>query len=285
MNQKQQDNIEETTNLVMETQMDPPPESVRSTYKGSGKLNGKIAIITGGDSGIGQSVSIYFAKEGADIAICYLSKESASAQKTKQLIEAEGRKCLLLPGDLGNEAHCQEVVKKVMDHYGKIDILVNNAGIQHLQDSILDISSAQLEKTFQTNFFSYFYMAKAVLPHLHKGSSIINTSSLTAYEGNAKLIDYSASKGAIAAFTRSLALSLASREIRVNSVAPGPIWTPLITTTNTPEAVAVFGKTQPMERAGQPAEVAPAYVYLASEDASYVTGQTLHVNGGGIVNG
>lgn len=284
---KQDNNKKLTQHLQkpgMEASMDPPPESVEPSYKGSGKLTGKVAIITGGDSGIGKSVAIYFAKEGADVAICYL-EENGDAQKTKELIEKEGRKCLLLPGDLGYEQHCYHVVQKVVNHFGKINILVNNAGEQHPKDSILDIPAEQMERTFRTNFYSYFYMAKAVLPHLEKGDNIINTSSLTAYEGNATLIDYSATKGAISSFTRSLALSLAPKGIRVNSVAPGPIWTPLVRSTFSEEKLSTFGETQPLRRAGQPAELAPAYVYLASKDASYVTGQTIHVNGGGIVNG
>lgn len=267
-----------------ETEMDPQPESVNPSYKGSGKLEGKKAIITGGDSGIGRSVAIYFAKEGADVAICYLD-EDEDAQKTKELVEKEGRNCLLLAGDLGTEEQCKATVQKVIGEFGGIDILVNNAAEQHPQKSILDISADQMEKTFRTNFFSYFFMAKQVLPHLKKGSSIINTASITAYAGNPGLIDYSSTKGAIVSFTRSLAMSLAKDGIRVNGVAPGPIWTPLIPSTFSEEHVGTFGSTQPLGRPGQPCELAPAYVYLASEDSSYVSGQMIHVNGGEVVNG
>jgi NAD(P)-dependent dehydrogenase (short-subunit alcohol dehydrogenase family) len=267
-----------------EPEMKPEPKSVDENYQGSGKLGGKVALITGGDSGIGKSVAIYFAKEGADIAIVYL-EESNDAQTTKELIEAEGRKCLLIAGDVGSEVFCEEAAKKTLDEFGKIDILVNNAAEQHPQKSLLDISSDQLEKTFRTNIFSMFHLTKAVLPHLKKGSTIINTSSITAYKGHETLIDYSATKGAIVTFTRSLAMSLASQGIRVNSVAPGPIWTPLIPSTFSSEEVAKFGTNAPMGRAGQPFELAPAYVYLASDDSTYVSGQTIHVNGGTIVNG
>ncbi|MED3562112.1 SDR family oxidoreductase [Bacillus xiapuensis] len=268
----------------VEGKMNPRPVSVESNYQASGKLTGKIAIITGGDSGIGKSVAIYFAKEGADVAIVYL-EEHQDAEETKQLIEAEGRRCLLFSGDVGSEDYCKDVVNKTIDTFGKIDILVNNAAEQHPQKSLLNITAAQLEKTFRTNIFSYFHMAKMVLPHLKKGATIINTASITAYKGNEQLLDYSATKGAIVSFTRSLALSLASQGIRVNGVAPGPIWTPLIPSTFTADQVAVFGSTTPMGRAGQPYELAPSYVFLASDDSSYISGQIIHVNGGEIVNG
>ncbi|CAM3658530.1 SDR family oxidoreductase [Mesobacillus zeae] len=267
-----------------ETEMQPEPKNVADYYKGAGKLDGKVALITGGDSGIGKSVAIYFAKEGADVAIVYLD-ESSDAKETMLLVEAEGRSCLLMSGDLGNEQFCKDVTEKTLEHFGKIDILVNNAAEQHPQESILDISAEQLEKTFRTNIFSMFHLTKAVLPHLEKGSTIINTSSITAYKGNPKLIDYSATKGAIVTFTRSLAMSLASKGIRVNSVAPGPIWTPLIPSTFDSEEVSKFGTDTPFGRAGQPFELAPAYVYLASDDSTYVSGQTIHVNGGTVVNG
>ncbi|MFZ7945246.1 MULTISPECIES: SDR family oxidoreductase [Bacillaceae] len=268
----------------VESEMNPRPISVDPNYKAGGKLTGKTAIITGGDSGIGKSVAIYFAKEGADVAIVYL-EEQQDAEETKQLIEAEGRRCLLFAGDIGDEDFCKEIVNKTIDQFTKLDILVNNAAEQHPQQSLLNITSAQLEKTFRTNIFSYFYMTKMVLPYLQKGASIINTASITAYEGNEQLLDYSATKGAIVSFTRSLAKSLASQEIRVNGVAPGPIWTPLIPSTFTTDKVATFGSTTPMGRAGQPSELAPAYVFLASDDSSYVSGQMIHVNGGTIVNG
>jgi NAD(P)-dependent dehydrogenase (short-subunit alcohol dehydrogenase family) len=268
----------------IESEMNPLPKSYIPSYKGSEKLGGKTAIITGGDSGIGKAVAIYFAKEGANVAICYLN-EDGDARNTTELIQKEGRECLLIPGDIGNEQHCNNAVKQVVDHFGKLDILVNNAAEQHPQKSILSITAEQLQKTFQTNVFSNFYMIKASLPYLQNGSTIINTASITAYKGNEQLIDYSATKGAIVSFTRSLALSLAPKGIRVNGVAPGPIWTPLIPSTFPEEQVETFGGNVPLARPGQPYELAPAYVYLASEDSSYVTGQMMHINGGSIVNG
>ncbi|MBS4213757.1 SDR family oxidoreductase [Neobacillus rhizophilus] len=267
-----------------ESEMNPKPISIDSNYKPAGKLSGKTAIITGGDSGIGKSVAIYFAKEGADVAIVYL-EEHQDAEETKGIIEAEGRRCLLFSGDIGNEDYCKEVVKKTIDEFGRLDILVNNAAEQHPQPSILNITSAQLEKTFRTNIFSYFYMTKMALPFLKKGASIINTASITAYHGNEQLLDYSATKGAIVTYTRSLSLSLAKQGIRVNGVAPGPIWTPLIPSTFTADQVATFGSDTPMGRAGQPYELAASYVFLASEDSSYMSGQMIHVNGGTIING
>ncbi|WP_419883406.1 SDR family oxidoreductase [Peribacillus sp. B-H-3] len=267
-----------------ETKMTPNPESVNSEYKGSGKLKGKTAIITGGDSGIGKSVSIYFAKEGANVVIAYLD-ENEDAQTTKQLVEKEGVKCVLLNGDIGEESFCQEVARVAADQFGSIDILVNNAGEQHVQENFLDISAEQLERTFKTNIFSMFHLTKAAIPHMKKGSSIINTASITAYQGNPKLIDYSSTKGAIVAFTRALSNSIVKDGIRVNGVAPGPIWTPLIPASFSEEDVQKFGTDSPMGRAGQPEELAPAYVYLASDDSSYVSGQIIHVNGGSVVNG
>jgi NAD(P)-dependent dehydrogenase (short-subunit alcohol dehydrogenase family) len=268
----------------LESQMNPKPKSIDSTYKGNAKLKDKVAIITGGDSGIGKSVAIYFAKEGANVVVAYLN-EHEDAQETQKFIEKEGVKCLLLPGDIGQEAFCQEVVTKAIEAFGKIDIIVNNAAEQHPQTSIENITAEQLQKTFQTNVFSYFFLTKAALPHLKSGSSIINTASITAYKGNEKLLDYSATKGAIVTFTRSLSQQLAGKGIRVNGVAPGPIWTPLIPSTFTSDEVATFGANTPMKRPGQPCELAPSYVFLACEDSSYMTGQMLHVNGGSIVNG
>ena len=248
------------------------------------KLSGKVALITGGDSGIGQAVAVAFAKEGADIAIVYL-KEHSDAKETKRLVEKEGRKCLLLPGDVGEEKFCKSVVKAVIDFFGRLDILVNNAAEQHPQDSIEKISEKQLEKTFRTNIFSYFFMVKASLKYLKKEAGvIINTTSVTAYRGSERLLDYSSTKGAIVAFTRSLSLSLVEQGVRVNGVAPGPIWTPLIASTFSPKKIETFGSDVPMKRAGEPAEVASCFVFLASADSSYMTGQILHPNGGEIVN-
>lgn len=267
-----------------EAPMQPEPQTVDPNYKGSDKLKGKVVLITGGDSGIGKSAAIYFAKEGASVAIVYL-EEHEDAEKTKEAIQAEGQDCLLISGDLGSETFCKDAVRKTLDEFGQIDVLVNNAAEQHPQKSLLDITAEQLEKTFRTNIFSFFHLTKAVLPHLKKGSSIINTTSITAYEGNEQLIDYSSTKGAIVSFTRSLAKSLAGQGIRVNGVAPGPIWTPLIPSTFTADKVSKFGSNTPIGRAGQPYELAPAYVYLAGDDSSYVSGQMIHVNGGTIVNG
>lgn len=264
--------------------MDPKPIYEDDKYKAAGKLKDKVAIITGGDSGIGGAVAIHYALEGADVAVMYLD-EHEDAKNIKKRVEEIGRKCLLISGDIGDEEFCKDAVKKVIDEYDRIDILVNNAGEQHPKKSILDISTEQLERTFKTNVFSMFHMVKAVLPHLKAGSTIINTSSITAYEGSAGLLDYSATKGAITTFTRSLSQSLMDKNIRVNAVAPGPIWTPLIPSSFGKNHVAGFGDDQPMKRPGQPVELAPAYVFLASEDSSYISGQMIHVNGGAVVNG
>ncbi len=267
-----------------ETEMVPRPVSEDDAYQGSNKLKNKVAIITGGDSGIGKAVAIHYAKEGANVVIVYL-EEHEDAKETKRQIEEEEQECLLLSGDIGNEEFCKEIVKKTIDTFGQLDILVNNAAEQHPQKNILNITAEQLEKTFRTNIFSYFYLTKAALPHLKQGSSIINTASITAYKGNEQLIDYSSTKGAVVSFTRSLSLQLIGKGIRVNGVAPGPIWTPLIPSTFTSDQVAKFGSTTPMKRPGQPEELAPSYIFLASDDASYMSGQILHVNGGEIVNG
>ncbi|BET17011.1 SDR family oxidoreductase [Bacillus velezensis] len=262
--------------------MDPRP--VFDKPKAAKKLEGKTAIITGGDSGIGRAVSVLFAKEGANVVIVYFD-EHQDAEETKQYVEKEGAKCLLIAGDVGDEAFCNDVIRQAGQAFPSIDILVNNAGEQHVQPGIEKITSHQLFRTFQTNIFSMFYLTKAALPHLKRGSSIINTASITAYKGHKTLIDYSATKGAIVTFTRSLSQSLVTQGIRVNAVAPGPIWTPLIPASFSAKEVEVFGSDVPMQRPGEPVEVAPSYLYLASDDSSYVTGQTIHVNGGTIVNG
>ncbi|MGG2987663.1 SDR family oxidoreductase [Geobacillus stearothermophilus] len=268
----------------LQTEMNPQPVTIKDTYKGSGKLKNKTAIISGGDSGIGRAVAVHFAKEGADVAIIYLN-EHEDAEETKRLVEQEGRQCLAMAGDIGDEEFCKEAVKQTIEAFGKLDIVVNNAAEQHPQPNFLNITAAQLEKTFRTNVFGCFFLTKAALPHLKSGSAIINTASITAYEGNEQLIDYSATKGAIVAFTRSLAKALVGQGIRVNGVAPGPIWTPLIPSTFKSEQVATFGANTPMKRPGQPSEVAPCYVFLASDESSYMTGQMLHVDGGKFVSG
>ncbi|KAF6511027.1 SDR family oxidoreductase [Geobacillus sp. FSL K6-0789] len=268
----------------LQTEMNPQPVTIKDTYKGSGKLKNKTAIISGGDSGIGRAVAVHFAKEGADVAIIYLN-EHEDAEETKRLVEQEGRRCLAMAGDIGDEEFCKEAVKQTIEAFGKLDIVVNNAAEQHPQPNFLNITAAQLEKTFRTNVFGCFFLTKAALPHLKNGSAIINTASVTAYEGNEQLIDYSATKGAIVAFTRSLAKALVGQGIRVNGVAPGPIWTPLIPSTFKSEQVATFGANTPMKRPGQPSEVAPCYVFLASDESSYMTGQMLHVDGGKFVSG
>lgn len=270
----------------IDSKMEPFPIYEREDYKGSDKLKDKVAIITGGDSGIGKSVAIFFAHEGANSVIVYKDQnELEDAEATKERIEDLGQACLLLQGDLGESSFCQQVVEETLETFGRIDILVNNAAEQHPQESLLDISDDQLEKTFRTNIFSMFYLTKATLPYLKEGASIINTTSITAYEGNDQLIDYASTKGAITAFTRSLAKNLADKKIRVNGVAPGPIWTPLIPSTFDAEKVKSFGDSAEMKRPGQPAELAPAYVYLASDDSTYVSGQVIHVNGGTVING
>lgn len=268
----------------IEAEMQPRPKAVKPGYGGCGRLQHRVAVITGGDSGIGRATAVAFAREGADVAILYLD-EHQDAAETRRLVEKEGRRCLAIAGDIGDESFCREAVQQVVDEFGWLDVLVNNAGEQHVQESIEDISAEQLDRTFRTNIYAMFFMTKAALPHLKEGSSIINTASVTAYAGNPTLIDYSSTKGAIVAFTRSLALNLAQKGIRVNGVAPGPIWTPLIPASFPEERVETFGADKPLGRAGQPEEVAPSYVFLASDDSSYMTGQVLHPNGGSIVNG
>jgi NAD(P)-dependent dehydrogenase (short-subunit alcohol dehydrogenase family) len=267
-----------------EQAMKPKPKSEDDSVPAAGKLKGKVALITGGDSGIGKAVALLFAKEGADIAIVYLS-EHKDAEETKQGIEAHGRKAVLIPGDVSSEQFCQDAVKKVSAEFGKIDILVNNAAYQKTQEKIEDITEEQLDKTFRTNIYAMFFLTKAALKYMGKGSTIINTTSVTAYRGSPGLLDYSSTKGAIVSFTRSLALNLVERGIRVNAVAPGPIWTPLIPSTMPKEKVEKFGADSPMKRAGQPEEVAPCFLFLASDESSYMAGQVLHVNGGEVVNG
>ena len=267
-----------------ESEMTPQPKADDPQYRGSGKLQGKVALITGGDSGIGRAVAIAYAKEGADVAIVYLN-EHDDAKKTKHLVEQLGRHLLAIAGDIGDESFCQQAVQQTVDEFGKLDILINNAAEQHPQPSIEDITAQQLERTFRTNIFSMFFLTKAALKYLKEGSAIINTTSVTAYKGNQQLLDYSSTKGAIVAFTRSLSQSLVEKGIRVNGVAPGPIWTPLIPSTFPKDKVESFGKQVPMARAGQPEEIAPSYVFLASDDSSYMTGQILHPNGGEVVNG
>jgi len=264
--------------------MNPRPEYRGEDYNAAGKLEGKTAIITGGDSGIGRSVAVLYAREGADVAILYLDQHQ-DAEETRTVVEQYGRRCLTFAGDVADRGVCRKVIDETLAAFGKLDILVNNAAEQHPQEKLEDISEEQWEKTFRTNIFGMFQMTKAALPHLGKGESIINTTSVTAYKGSPQLLDYSATKGAITAFTRSLSMNLAERGIRVNGVAPGPIWTPLIPSTFDADEVAEFGSNTPMKRPGQPDEVAPAYVYLASSDAAYVSGQVIHVNGGTVVNG
>jgi len=268
----------------LEHKMDPEPEYIRPNYKGSGKLEGKVALITGGDSGIGRSAAIHFAKEGANVAIVYVDKEAKDAEDTKKLVEKEGKKCLLLPGDLQNKQFCIDIVEKTVKEFGKLNCVVNNAAVQIPKDNLEDIDDEQLEWTFDVNILSFFRVTRAAMKHLKSGDTIINTSSVNSYRGHEMMVDYSTTKGAITAFTRSMALQLAEKNIRVNAVAPGPIWTPLIVSTMPKDDISEFGQDTPMKRAGQPSECGTAYVFLASEDSSYFTGQCLHPNGGFTVN-
>ena len=266
-----------------ESEMHPQPEYLPK-FPGSGRLKDKVAIISGGDSGIGRAVSVLFAREGARVAIIYLD-EDKDAEDTAELVEAEGGEALLFRGDIGDKAFCEEAVKETISRFGRLDIVVNNAAEQHEQEDLTGISEDQLERTFRTNVFGYFFLTQAALPHLQEGSTIVNTTSVTAYRGSPELIDYSATRGAIVAFTRSLAGSLKDRKIRVNAVAPGPIWTPLIPASFDAERVAEHGAKAPLGRVGQPNEVAPCHLFLASDDSSYMSGQVLHPNGGEVVNG
>jgi NAD(P)-dependent dehydrogenase (short-subunit alcohol dehydrogenase family) len=265
--------------------MDPQPVSDDPSIRGCGKLEGRIAFITGGDSGIGKAVAILFAKEGADIAISYLN-EHEDAKDTKRIVEERyGKNCLLIPGDVSKEKHCKDAVKQVIKLYGRIDILVNNAAVQYEAKSLEEVKTKDLVKTFETNIFSIFWITKAALPFMNQGSNIINTTSVVAYRGSPELLPYSATKGAILAFTRSLASNLADRGIRVNAVAPGPVWTPLIVATFDRDKASKHGSDTPLKRPGEPVEVAPSYLFLAANDSSYMTGQVLHPNGGEVVNG
>lgn len=268
----------------IEAEMHPAPEYIKDSYTGSQKLENKVALVTGGDSGIGRSVSIHFAREGADLAIVYLN-EDVDAKETKRLIEAEGRKCILIKGDVSKAAFCKKAVTITVQKLGKLNILVNNAGMQFPQKDPKAIDEKQLDLTFRTNIYAYFHFANEALEYMAEGDSIINTTSVTAYRSSPNLIDYSSTKGAITSFTRSLATNLAEKKIRVNAVAPGPVWTPLIVATFDEKKIREFGSETAMKRAGQPSEVGPAYVFLASEDSSFVTGQVIHINGGEVVNG
>jgi len=268
----------------LETEMTPPPEYIRPTYRGSGKLAGKVALITGGDSGIGRAVAVHFAREGASVALAYLPEEQADANETERLVLAEGPRCLLLPGDLRDAHFCKDLVAQTVRELGQLNIVVSNAAQQFLSQDVTELPDEQFEDTLLVNFFALVRVVKAALPHLHAGDSIIATSSINAYRGNAQLVDYSAAKGAITAYIRSLAQQLADKQIRANTVAPGPIWTPLIPASFPADKVAKFGQDTVMKRPGQPSEVAPAFVFLASEDASYITGQAIHPNGGEVLN-
>ncbi len=267
----------------IESEMRPAPQSLARNYVGSRKLADKVAIVTGGDSGIGRSTAICFAKEGADVAVVYLD-EHDDAKITRDAILEAGRRCQLIAGDLGDPDFVAEVVRKTVEVFGHIDIVVNNAAEQHPQERIEDVTHEQLERTFKTNFFAMFDLCREALPHIREGGCIINTSSVTAYRGSSHLLDYASSKGAIISFTRSLSTQLAERNIRVNAVAPGPVWTPLIPSTFPPEKVGKFGQDVPLGRVGQPDEISPSFVFLASRDSSYMTGQVLHPNGGEVVN-
>jgi NAD(P)-dependent dehydrogenase (short-subunit alcohol dehydrogenase family) len=265
----------------LESKIRPRPEYEAPLYRGSGKLLGKVALITGGDSGIGRAVAVLYAREGADVAIVYLKVEQSDAEETRQAVEAEGRRALLIPGDVREAAFCRQAVKQTVREFGRLDVLVNNAAFQQGQESLEDVSDEQWDITFKTNIYGYFYMTKAALEHLQKGSCIVNTGSITGLEGSKELLDYSATKGAIHAFTKSLAQNLVEKGIRVNCVAPGPVWTPLNPSDKPAKEVAKFGADTPMKRPAQPEEIAPAFVFFASEaDSSYVTGEVLTLLGG-----
>ena len=265
----------------IEAKIEPRPQYQAPTYRGSGKLDGKVAIITGGDSGIGRAVAVLYAREGADVAIIYLPEEQVDAEETQRAVDAEGHSCLLIPGDVSDSQFCEDAVERTLQEFGRLDILVNNAAFQQHQESLADISDEQLDRTFRTNIYGYFFMARAALPHLKHGSAIVNCGSITGLEGNKELLDYSATKGAIHAFTKSLAQNLVAQGIRVNCVSPGPIWTPLNVADKEAKQAAEHGAKSPMKRPGQPEEVAPAFVFFASEaDSSYITGEILTLLGG-----
>lgn len=266
-----------------ETEMDPQPEIIRSDYEGSHKLQGKVALVTGGDSGIGRAIAVHYAREGAQVAIIYL-KEDKDAAITEEMLQKEGQNYLILKGDIRDKEFCRRCIEDVMQKFGDLNIIVNNAGEQHIRQGIEQLEFDDMERTFQTNIFSMFYITKHAVKHLKEGDAIINTTSVVAYQGRKYLIDYGATKGAIVGFTRSLNEDLGTKGIRVNAVAPGPIWTPLIPSTFDEDHVKTFGKSTTMGRPGQPSEVAPAYVFLASKDASYISGQVIHVNGGEAVS-
>jgi NAD(P)-dependent dehydrogenase (short-subunit alcohol dehydrogenase family) len=268
----------------LEQEMSPPPVYIRPNYKGSEKLQDKVALITGGDSGIGRAIAIHYAREGADVAIVYKPEEQPDADATRQLVEQEGRRCVLLSGDLRDPQFCEDIVTQTVQQLGKLNIVVSNAAEQFVSTDVSELPNEQFEDTFQVNFFPLVRVVKVALQHLHEGDSIIATSSINAYRGNQQLVDYTSTKGAITAYIRSIAQQLAEKKIRANTVAPGPIWTPLIPASFPPDKVKEFGQDTTMKRPGQPAEVAPAYVFLASEDASYITGQAIHPNGGEVLN-
>lgn len=268
----------------LEGEMTPAPQDEGIAYRPAGKLRGKVAIVTGGDSGIGRAICTLFAMEGADVAFTYLN-EHDDAARTKELVERNGRRCLKIDGDVGVKKGCEKLVNRVVSEFGQLDILVNNAAEQHESKDLTEISEDQLLRTFRTNFFGPFFMTQAALKHMGKGAAIINCCSVTAYRGSPHLVDYAATKGALVSFTRSLAGQLADKGIRVNGVAPGPIWTPLIPASFDAKSVGQFGQKVPLGRPGQPDEVAPCFVFLASDDASYITGQMFHPNGGEIING
>ena len=265
----------------IEAEITPRPRYRAPEYRAAGKLSGKVALITGGDSGIGRAVAVLYAREGADVSIVYLPEEQRDAEETRRAVEAEGRRCVLLPGDVTDSGFCQDAVEETVEELGRLDILVNNAAYQEHQEDLEDITDAQLDRTFRTNIYGYFYMARAALQHLREGSAIVNCGSITGLQGSKELLDYSATKGAIHAFTKSLAQNLVERKIRVNCVAPGPVWTPLNVADKEPEDVAKFGEKTPMGRPAQPEEIAPAFVFFASNaDSSYITGEVLTLLGG-----